>query len=87
MLKDKDFCHSEEIYVTNMRNNYQILIKKPRITCFKNSDQKAAQKAAEATGKFIENKMADKIVKTKPMLDENSRNVEEIIIPQTKERK
>ena len=58
--------------------------KKNRITCFKNSDQKAAQKAAEATGEFIENKIADKIVKTKPMLDENSRNAEEIIIPPDK---
>ena len=84
MLKDKDFCRSEEIYVTNMENKYQILIKKPRITRFKNSDQKAAQKATEATGEFIENKIADKIVKTKPMLDENSRNVEEIIIPPDK---
>ena len=45
-------------------------------------------KAGEATGEFIGNKIADtvtkskenKIVKLKPIIDENSRNVEEIII-------
>ena len=35
----------------------------------------------EATGEFIGNKIADKIVKQKPVIDENSRNMEEIIIP------
>ena len=33
---------------------------------------------------FIGNKIADEIVKPKPVLDENSRNIEEIIIPPEK---
>ena len=41
-------------------------------------------KAAEAKGEFIGNKIADKIMKQKPAIDENSRNVEEIIIPPEK---
>ena len=39
--------------------------------------KKTIHKATEATGTFLGNKFADKIVKQKP---KNSRNVEEIII-------
>ena len=39
------------------------------------------RKAAEATGDLIGNKIAEKIVKPKPLSDLNSRNVEEIVIP------
>ena len=52
--------------------------------CFKNCNQKVAHKAAEATGKFIGNKIADKIVKPKHVTEANPRNVERIIIPQEK---
>ena len=49
-------------------------------------------KAAEVTGKFLGNKIADtvtkssddKIVKQKSVIDEDSRNVEEIITPPEK---
>ena len=37
-------------------------------------------KADEAIDEFIGNKIADKIVKQKPVIDKNSRNAEEIII-------
>ena len=48
---------------------------------------KIVHKAAQATGEFIGNKIADKIVKPKPVIDENSRNLEQIIIsPETKRR-
>ena len=49
-----------------------------------------AHKAAEATGEFLGNKMADaklydgKSIKLKAMPDANSRDVEEIIIPPEK---
>ena len=33
------------------------------------------------TGQFIGNKIAEKILKTKDVIDENPRNVEEIMIP------
>ena len=58
----------------------------------KTASKKVVHKAAEATGEFIENKIADalsklnndKIVKEKPVVDENSRNFEEITIPPEK---
>ena len=41
-------------------------------------------KAAEAAGEFIWNKIANKIVKPKPVSDQNLRDAEEIIIPPEK---
>ena len=55
-----------------------------RTRCFKNWFQKSSRKTAEATGEFIGNKTADKIVKTKPVIDKNSRNIDEIIFPPEK---
>ena len=60
-----------------------------------NPSKKVVDKAAEATGEFIGNKIAgavakskdDKIVKQKSTIDENSRNIEEIIILPEKEKK
>ena len=49
-----------------------------------NCFQKVVHKTAEATGEFIGNKIADKIVKPKPVPDDNSRYVEEIFIPPEK---
>ena len=43
--------------------------------------EKVVHEKAEATGDFIGDKIADKIVKPKPVSDANSRNVEEIVIP------
>ena len=40
-------------------------------------------KAAEVTGEFI-GKMTDKIVKPKYVINENSRNIEELIVPPEK---
>ena len=45
-----------------------------------NASKKVIHKAAEATGEILETKITGKIVKTKPVIDENPRNVEEIII-------
>ena len=42
---------------------------------------KGVHEAAKATGEFIGNKIIDKIVKAKLVIDEKSRNVKEIIIP------
>ena len=51
---------------------------------WKNVSKKIVQKAVEPTSEFIGNKIADKIVKQKHVVDENPRNVEEIIIPPEK---
>ena len=50
------------------------------IDVLKTACKKVVHKAAEATGEFRENKIAEKIVKSKHVNDENSRNVEEIIV-------
>ena len=53
---------------------------------WKMQPKKVDHEAAEATGEFIGNKIADKTLKPKPVLDENSRNVKEmIILPEQKE--
>ena len=44
------------------------------------ASKKVVHKAAKATGEFIGNKIADRIVKAKPLSAENSRQVEVIII-------
>ena len=44
-------------------------------------------KVAELTGKFIGNRIADKIVKLKSVPDENPKNVEEIVIPLEKKKR
>ena len=59
---------------------------------FKTSSKKVVHKTAEEIGESIGNKIADAVAKSnddkimtrKPVFDENSRNVEEIIIPPEK---
>ena len=55
-----------------------------RLDALKTVFWKVVHKAAEATGEFIGNKIANKNVKTKPVIDENLRNIEEIFIPSEK---
>ena len=50
----------------------------------KTASRKVIHKTAEATEELIENKIAEKIVKPKPLPEANSRNVEEIVIPPEK---
>ena len=57
---------------------------KTGLDALKTTFQNVVHEATEATGKFIGNKIVDKIVKSKPVPDENSRNVEEIVIPPEK---
>ena len=54
---------------------------KAGLDALKAASKKLAHKAAEATAEFIGDKITYKIVKTKPVVDENSKNVEEIVIP------
>ena len=69
----------------NLSNKYgkQLLdtAAKTGLDALKTASKKVVLKAAEATGEFIENKIADKIVKPKPFPAENSRNVLRIVIP------
>ena len=54
---------------------------KTELDAVKTASKKAVHGAAEATAELIGNKIAEKNVKTKPVRDENSRNVEEIVFP------
>ena len=81
-IKNMDFCHSREVNLANMENSCWILpLKQKSIKESKKKEsKKGLYKAAEAAGEFMGNKIADKNVKPKPVIGENRRNVEEIII-------
>ena len=83
MLKDMNFCHLQEIFLTNLENKYWIQDQ----MLLKTASKKVVDKAAEATGEFIGNKASDKNGKQNSITDENSRNSEEIIIPPEKREK
>ena len=72
-------------FVRQLSNKYgkQLLVTadKTGLDALKSSSKKVVHKAAEASSEFIENKIANKIVKSQSVIDENSRNIEEIIIP------
>ena len=53
----------------------------------KTASKKVINKAAEATGEFIRNKITDKIAKPKPVPDVKLRYFEEEIIPEEKREK
>ena len=79
MLQYMNFYHMGEIDITNTENNYLTLPQK-QDQMLKTASKKLVRETAEATGEFIGNKIADKIIKPKPESYVNSRNVEEIII-------
>ena len=54
------------------------------LDALRTASKKVVYKTAEITGEFLGNKTANKTVKQKPVIDENSRNVGEIIIPPEK---
>ena len=54
------------------------------LDALKTASKRVVQKAAEGIGESIGNKVTDRIVKPKHVIDENPRNVEEIIIPTEK---
>ena len=51
-----------------------------RINALKTVSEKVVHKATEAADEFLRNRIADKIVKRKLVIDEYSRNVEEIML-------
>ena len=57
---------------------------KTGLDTIKNCFQKVFDEAAEATGDFIGNEIVNKLVKPKPVIDENSGIVEELVIPPEK---
>ena len=67
-------------FARNFSNQYKKQLWDTGLDVLKIAIEKVVHKAAEATGEFIGNKIAGKIVKPKHVIDENPRNVEEILI-------
>ena len=78
-------------FIRNLSNKYGKksldTATKTGLDALKTASRKVVHKSVKATGEFIGNKIADKVVKPKPTIDENSRNVEEIVIPPEKRHK
>ena len=58
--------------------------RKTKLDALKTASVKVVHKASEATGEFTGNKIAEKIVKAKPVPDTNFRDFEKLIIPPEK---
>ena len=75
-------------FVRKFYNKYRKQLLDTGLDALKTVSKRIVHKAAEATGEFIGNKIADavaksnhdKIMKIKPVVDKNARNVEKIII-------
>ena len=59
----------------NFSNKYRKLLLGTGLNALKTACKKTLHKVAKAAGKFIGNKIADKVVKQKPVIDEKSKNV------------
>ena len=68
----------------NLSNKYGKQLLDTLLNVLKTGSKKVVHRATKATGEFIGDRIADKIVKTKPLPAENSRNFEEIFIPPAK---
>ena len=68
-------------FARNFSSKYRKQLLDTGLNSLKTASRKVVHKATEATGEFIGNKTADNIVKTNPVIDDNSRNVEKITIP------
>ena len=67
-------------FVRNLSKKYRKQLLDTGLDVLKTASKKVVHKAAESIDEFVGNNIADKIVKQKPVIDENSGNVEEIII-------
>ena len=74
----------------NLSNKYGLQLldtaTKTRLDALKNASKKLVYQTVQATGKLTGNTIADKIVKPKPVPDENSRNFGEVVVaPENRE--
>ena len=71
-------------FARNFCNKYRRQLLDTKLDALKTATQNVVDKADEAAGEFVGNKIADKIMKTKYVIDENARSAEKIIIPPEK---
>ena len=78
------------LFMRNLSNKYGKklldIATKTGLEPLKTASKKVVHKAAEATGEFLGNKIADKVMKPKPLPAQNSGNDEEIVIPPEKQQ-
>ena len=74
-------------FTRNFLHKYKKQFLDTGIDALKTGCKIVVRQAAEVTGEFRGNKIADKIVKPKHEYDENPRDIEEIIVPSKKEKK
>ena len=76
-------------FARNLSSNYGKKLvdtaSKTGLDAAKITTEEVVHKTAEETGKFIGNKIVEKNVKSKPIPDANSGNVEEIVISEKRE--
>ena len=85
MLKDIGFCHSWEIYPTNTEKSVIGYCYKNRFRCCKIAFKKLVHETV--TGESIGNKIAEKIVKPKPISDDNSRMMKKTLLHRRNDKK
>ena len=61
-------------FARNFSNKYRKLLLGTGLNVLKTAYKKAVHKATKAAGEFMGNKIADKVVKQKPVIDEKSKN-------------
>ena len=67
-------------FARNLSNKSRKQLLDAGLDALKTASKKVVNKTVERTCKFLGKKVAEKIVKTKHLIDENPRNIEEIII-------
>ena len=72
------------LFAINFSDKYRKQLLDTGLGALKTASKKVVHKAAEGTCEFTGSEIADKIVKAKPAIDENSKNIEEVIIPPEK---
>ena len=74
MWKDMDLRLLLEVWVINMERNLLVTLKKCATDAVKTASKRAIQKAAEATGDLIGNKIADRITSVSKKKSNNNNN-------------
>ena len=74
-------------FARQLSNKYRKQLLNAELDGLKTTSKKVVHKTAKARGELIGNKVTNKIIKKKPLIDENSRNIVEIIIPLEKRKK
>ena len=68
------------LFAKSFSDKFRRKIENTWVDALKTASKKVLHKADKTRGGFISNKTGDRIVKKQPVIDEKSRNIEEILI-------